>query len=129
MRLESRADELGMEGFGPVLGGPRMQLALPRKDRERVQTLLDESVAPRGRNWYFLASMAARLDALGALGRRDLLETEATPHLRPDTYLEPFALRALGVVHEDESLVERAAACFDAMGLGWHAGRTRALLG
>jgi hypothetical protein len=128
-RLESRADELGMEGFGPVLSGPRVQLALLREERERVRTLLDEPVAPRGRNWYFLASMAARLDALWALGHRDRLDAEAPPHLGPGTYLEPFALRALGVVHEDESLVARAAACFEAMGLGWHAGRTRALLG
>jgi hypothetical protein len=33
------------------------------------------------------------------------------------TYLEPFALRALGLVREDASLIERAAARFKAFGL------------
>jgi len=128
-RLEARADELGMEGFGPILDGPRTQLLLLRGDLERVRALLVEPVAPRGRNWYFLAAMAARLDALAALGDRDRLEAEAAPHLRPGTYLGPFALRALGVIREDASLVEQAVARFDAMGLDWHAVRTRGLLG
>jgi hypothetical protein len=41
--------------------------------------------------------------------------------------LEPFALRALGLVREDETLVDRAAERFEAFGLAWHAARTRAL--
>jgi hypothetical protein len=45
--------------------------------------------------------------------------------LETGTYLEPFALRALGVVRDDEPLVERAAARFEAMGLTWHAAQTR----
>src|SRR5207247_1560136 len=43
-------------------------------------------------------------------------------------YLGPFALRALGVVREDVSLIERAAGRFEALGLDWHAARTRVLL-
>ena len=48
--------------------------------------------------------------------------------LQPNTYLEPFALRALGIVREDASLIEHAAGRFEALGLDWHAARTRALL-
>ena len=53
---------------------------------------------------------------------------EANSVLRPNTYLEPFALRALGIVREDQALIERAAATFGALGLAWHAATTRALL-
>ena len=74
------------------------------------------------------APVAARLDALAALGRRETLEHDATPLLRPGTYLEPFALRALGAVRRDETLVVQAAQRFETMGLIWHASRTTALL-
>ena len=43
-------------------------------------------------------------------------------------YLEPFALRALGRVRGDRELGRRAVEAFDALGLGWHAAETRALL-
>jgi hypothetical protein len=82
----------------------------------------------RRSNWFYLSSMATHLDALAALGHRDRLEDEASRVLKPDTYLEPFALRALGVVRTDVRLIERAADRFGALGLDWHAARTRALL-
>ena len=56
------------------------------------------------------------------------MEAEAPPLLRSGTHLEPFALRALGIVREDEELVEQATARFEAMGLGWHAAETRRLV-
>jgi len=56
------------------------------------------------------------------------VEAEASRLLQPETYLEPFALRALGLVRDDASLIERAAGRFEAFGLEWHAARTRALL-
>jgi hypothetical protein len=43
-------------------------------------------------------------------------------------YLEPFALRALGLVREDDALVGQAAERFEAFGLEWHAARTRELV-
>ena len=70
--------------------------------------------------------MAAHLNALAALGDRAGAEDAAGRALQPGTYVEPFALRALGVVREDAALVERAAERFDALGLAWHATRTRA---
>ena len=48
--------------------------------------------------------------------------------MKRGTYLEPFALRALGIVRDEGSLVERAADRFTALGLDWHAARTRELL-
>ena len=73
-------------------------------------------------------AMATHLDGLAALGERKRVETEAGRLLHPNTYLEPFALRALGLVREDASLIERAAGRFEALGLDWHAARTRAFL-
>jgi hypothetical protein len=49
--------------------------------------------------------------------------------LRPHTYLEPFALRALGLVREDEELIREAIDRFRAMELDWHAAQTESLLG
>ena len=84
--------------------------------------------AVRASNWFYLSSMAAHLDGLAALGERERVEGEAVPALAPGTYLEPFALRALGLVREDEALVGQAAERFEAFGLEWHAARTRGLL-
>lgn len=63
-----------------------------------------------------------------ALGKRELVEREAPPLLQARTYLEPFALRALGLVRGDELLIERAADRFDASGLAWHARQSRKLV-
>jgi hypothetical protein len=48
--------------------------------------------------------------------------------MRPGTYAEAFALRALGVVREDEALIRQALERLEAMGLEWHAAETRKLL-
>jgi hypothetical protein len=42
--------------------------------------------------------------------------------------VEPFALRALGSVREDEALLKEAADRFEAIGLDWHAAETRKLV-
>jgi class 3 adenylate cyclase len=126
-RLEQDAAAHGMSGYGTVLDAPRLQLALHRNELQTVESLLGEPAVRRS-NWFYLSSMATHLDALAALGHRDRLEDEAGRVLKPDTYLEPFALRALGVVRTDARLIERAADRFGALGLDWHAARTRALL-
>jgi hypothetical protein len=41
----------------------------------------------------------------------------------------PFALRTLGLVREDDTLVEQAPARFEAMSFDWHAADTRRLVG
>jgi hypothetical protein len=71
--------------------------------------------------------MAARLDALTTLGRRPEIEAEAPPLLQRGTYLEPFALRALGLAQENVEQLAQAATAFDALGLSWHATVTRTL--
>ena len=52
---------------------------------------------------------------------------EAAPWLLLEGYTQPFAMRAVGEVWGDASLLERAAMTFEALGLGWHAARTRAV--
>jgi hypothetical protein len=124
-RLERLADGLEMEGYGLTIDSLRLRLALVRGDLEAVERLVESDEA-----LYFgeLAARASRLDALVALGRRDGVEEEAMPLLRPNTYLEPFALRALGLARDDRDLMARALGRFEALGLDWHAAETRALL-
>ena len=71
---------------------------------------------------------AALLDALVALGDHARIESDAPASLRPGTYVEPFALRALGVARSDPQLLGQAAARFAAMDLEWHAAETQKLL-
>ena len=126
-RLEECAQEHSMTGYGTVLDTPRIQLALHRGDLDAVASLLGEP-AVRRTNWFYLSSMATHLDALSALRDRERVEREANSVLQPNTYLEPFGLRALGIVREDRALIERAAATFAELGLAWHAETTRALV-
>jgi hypothetical protein len=126
-RLEREAGVHRMTGYGPLQDAPRVQLALHRNDLAAVESLLGEPGVRRATT-YYLSSMATHLDGLAALGERRRVETKAGRLLQPNTYLEPFALRALGVVREDAGLIERAVGRFEALGLDWHAGRTRALL-
>ena len=62
-----------------------------------------------------------RLDGLAAIRGAERAEAEARRHLRPNTYLEPFALRTLGVVREEEELVRLAKDPVHGLGLEWHA--------
>jgi hypothetical protein len=131
-RLEAAGIEQGFEGgdVGIWLDPPLAHLALLRGDLERVDALLASS----GALWQWttdcsLYSLATKLDALIAVGRASEAETLATTLLEPATYLEPFALRALGRIRADSALTERAVERFGALGLGRHADRTRALAG
>jgi tetratricopeptide (TPR) repeat protein len=126
-RLEKHAEEHRMTGYGTALSTPRMLLALERGDLAAAESLVGEPAVHRT-NWFYLSSMTAHLTALAALGESERVETAAARALRPGTYLEPFALRALGLVREDDELVAQAASMFEALGLGWHAARARALL-
>ena len=126
-RLEQEAGAHRMTGYGPLQDAPRVQLALHRNDLVAVESFLGEPGVRRSTT-YYLSSMATHLDGLAALGERERVEAEAGRLLQPNAYLEPFALRALGVVREDASLIERTAGRFEALGLDWHAARTWALL-
>jgi class 3 adenylate cyclase/tetratricopeptide (TPR) repeat protein len=128
--LVEQAERLRMEGHGLVQEGPRLRLELIRGDLDAVRRLLgeDDLVAKR-RTGYHLGRISIRLDALAALRDRRQVEEEAPLYLQPDTYLEPFALRALGIVRNDHSLLERGQQRFRAMGLEWHAAQTTLLAG
>jgi len=65
--------------------------------------------------------------SLAALGDRKQLEAE-TKSRRMSAYLEPFGMRALGIVREDEKLLAEAAARFEGIELDWHAAETRRLV-
>jgi hypothetical protein len=65
---------------------------------------------------------------LVALDRVKEIEESAPALVIPGSYLEPFALRALGYARRDDALIEQAAARFAEMGLEWHASRTKELL-
>jgi hypothetical protein len=131
--LAERANAFGMEQFGHVLEAPRLRLAMATSDLETAERLLAALPGPSD-HWLrhgramALQSVSTRLDALVFLGRRAQIEDEAPQFLRPGTYLEPFALRALGVAQEDPALVQQALARFEQLGLEWHAAQTHMLL-
>src|SRR6266540_2412879 len=126
-QYEQRAEEVATEGYDLVLAAPRTWLALLRGKIAALDRLEPVDLA-RVKHEYALSAAAARLDALAALKERSLVERDGPPLLRPGTYLEPFALRALGAVREDGLIIEQAADHFDAMGLDWHAEQSRKLL-
>ena len=124
-RLELEADSIGMEGFSEF-DSPKLRLALLRNDLGDLGRLVD-ALGPVELAPYGFDSAGALLDALVALGDTARVEAEAQAWLLPGTYVEPFALRALGVVRKDTQLVAQAADCFAAMDLQWHAAETRKL--
>jgi hypothetical protein len=124
---ERRAEEVVTEGYEAVLAAPRTWLALLRGEVEDVVSL-DKADLARIQHEYALPTAAARLDALAALRERAVVEADAPTLIQTGTYLGPFALRALGAVREDESLIQQAADGFDAIGLNWHAEQSRRLL-
>jgi class 3 adenylate cyclase/tetratricopeptide (TPR) repeat protein len=125
-RLEARAEGIGMEGYGWALDSMWLRLALARNDLdalERFVAALDLDIFDQGSFEFF----SVLFDSLLALGERERIEAEAPEWLRPG-YVEPFALRALGLTREDPALLEQAAARFAAMDCDWHAQKTRDLL-
>ena len=102
-------------------------LALACNDLTGLRRLVD-LMAPVAFKPFEFDRSAALLDALVALGDRARIECDAPQWLGPGTYVEPFALRALGFARTDRSLVARAASRFDDMGLDWFASETGKLL-
>ena len=124
-RLEAAAAALGFEGYALWLDSSRARLALIRGDLDQVESMLEGSEKWRWPVFSYLNGVAVRLDALVAVGRMDEAEEDALRHAQPDTYLEPFALRTLGIVRGDPVLVDQAVERFEVMGLDWHVAKTR----
>ena len=116
-----------MEGY-PHFDAPKLRLALVRNDLGELRRLVD-ALEPVAFVPYLFDRPAALLDALVALGDHDRIGADAPAWLIPGTYVEPFALRALGIAREDAQQLEEAATRFAAMDLDWHASETRKLLG
>ncbi|MDQ2933996.1 MAG: AAA family ATPase [Chloroflexota bacterium] len=111
---------------GPAEREPSLlRLAILRGDGDRARQIL-ENLPPTHGPWA-VDTAAARFDALALLGEREGVEEEAAPYLDERSYTQPFALRALGLVHGDASLLHTAATRFEAMGLAWRADETRSL--
>jgi len=127
-RYERRADEVATEGYDFVLAAPRTWLALQRGEVDDADALIAQLDLSRGQTWFALQAAAARLDALATARECVAAEREALPLLLPGTYLEPFALRALGIVRQDEALIQQASDRFRAMGLTWHAEQSGRML-
>jgi hypothetical protein len=129
LRLEARAAELEPDARGARLALPKVHIALLRGELDRVESLLSEPVGAGASDTWFLAPwLATRLYALAALGDPTAVEAEASSLLLPGTYLEPFALRALGLVRREPELLERAASGFERIGMGSYARETTLLL-
>ena len=123
-RLERRVEELGMEGYADLFDPRYIEIAIARGDLAEVERKLSEW-SPEG--FLDIEGLIARLNALVALERRAEIEEEAPVLVKPGTYLEPFALRALGYARGDDGLIQQAIERFEAMGLDWHAAKTRDL--
>ena len=90
--------ELAPEARGARLALPKIQLAL-RRGRARSGRGSPRRAGRRGSERHLVPRSVARhasCYAMAALGDARGVEEEAPPLLRPATYLEPFALRALG---------------------------------
>jgi hypothetical protein len=100
-------------------------LALVRGDLDAIHELLPDVEWFRRQTWFALPAAAVRLDAIAVVGDEDAVAAEQL--LQPTGYLEPFKLRALGLIRNDDALLERANAGFGALRLGWHAQQTETL--
>ncbi len=113
-RLEEVAADLLVVG-GPLAREPALlRLAMVREDRAAIEALLEADAGP---DFWDVGYRAARLDALVLIGDAARVEAEAEEAMAVGGYLEPFALRALGVVRGRSQLRADAAARFVAMGL------------
>jgi tetratricopeptide (TPR) repeat protein len=125
-RLKGHAIAIAIEGE-TELDTLWLWLALVQHDLGELRRLVDALEPVALVPWEFDRA-AALLDALVALGDHARIESDAPASLRPGTYLEPFALRALGVARNDIQLLRQATARFEAMDLKWHAAETQKLL-
>ncbi len=98
--LERDAVRVAGEGFESYLRGPWLRIALVRGDRELAEELLERPMERT--NVWGVGAIAARVDAIAALERSDLVESEVASLLDDPSVLEPFALRALGAVRHDD---------------------------
>jgi class 3 adenylate cyclase len=126
-RLVAKAEAIGMVGYHDLHAARWLNLAVARADHGEARRIMG-SIAP---TWLTPAAWelwAALFDGLAMLKERDRIESDAPVWVRPDAYVAPFAVRALGIARHDAALLIDALARFEAMGLDWHAHQTRLAL-
>ena len=123
-RLEQAAYATGMTGYGFATDSTRISLALALRDLDKAREIV-EQLDPELLEVWSVRVRASLFDAFIAFGERDRIEAEAPEWMERPGYARPFALRALGLIREDEALVEHAAQNFESLGLAWHAQQTR----
>ena len=127
-RLEAASDRTGMVGYGFAFHPPQLLLGVARRDVDTLEAVLSSLDEEEELAVYSFETWAAVLDALVVLADAKTLEARASMALRAGPYVQPFALRALGVSRNDETLLRDAVGKFNAMSLEWHAEQTRKLL-
>jgi len=126
-RLVAKAEAIGMVGYHDLHAARWLNLAVARADHGEARRIMG-SIASK---WLTPAAWelwAAVFDALAMLKERDRIESDAPVWVRPDAYVAPFAVRALGIARRDAALLIDALARFEAMGLDWHAHQTHLAL-
>ena len=126
-RLVAKAKSIGMIGYHDLHAARWLNLAIARKDHGGVRRTVD-SIQPEWLTPVAWELWAALFDGLAMLEERDRIEAEGPVWLRPDAYVAPFAVRALGIARRDAALLADAVNRFAAMGLDWHAQQTRVAL-
>jgi class 3 adenylate cyclase len=124
-RLEAEATRQAIEGQRAYYHAHRLRLMLARNDLpglERLVGSIDLESLPDSE--YRYDQPPAVLDALVLLGNHEAIEAVAPRWLRPGTFAEPFALRALGVARGDGGLLGEASSRFRSIGLDWRAEET-----
>ena len=92
-----------------------------------VRDLVAKPRIQRRQIWFYPAAVTSYLDALAALGDAERAEADAPQFVEPASAIAPFALRTLGAVRGDHSLVREAADRFEALGFERQAANTRAI--
>ncbi len=97
-----------------------------RGDLDALEKLLPDADSFRLQTWFELPAAAIRLDGLAVIADEASVESEGL--LGAGGYLEPFRLRALGIIREDQNLIAEADRNFRALRLDWHAAQTPRML-
>jgi len=125
IRLEAEAAGQTLDGQRPYYYADWLRLMLARADVRGLERLLGSfDIATASDSPYRYDQPPAVLDALVALRDHEGIETVAPRWLRPGTYAEAFALRALGVARGDAERFDEASKRFRSIGLVWRVEET-----
>jgi class 3 adenylate cyclase len=116
-RLERQTLALDLEDYRMWFDPLRAQLALWRGDTAALHALLPDMNSWAMPLFVHCFGVVMQLETLLALGRHDEATKVAAERGQPGSYLEPFALRAMGIARDDGDLRARAHQLFGKLGL------------